>query len=286
MGLYLIASILDVARMSSGILILEVAVGLGMVIFVHELGHFVVAKLCGVKCEKFYLGFDIGGWKICKFRWGETEYGIGVLPLGGYVKMLGQEDNPARLKEEIERAKAAKAAGGTDSATSAESGGKGKSAEPPIDIEAAEQALYDPRSYLAQSVPKRMAIISAGVIMNLIFAFVAATVAYAIGVEQVACEVGAVQPGDPAWAADLRVGDQIVDINGEPVDRYRDLQAGVSLSGKGIFSFLSSRRTRKDVTMQIRRPGVDEVISVTMHPNRERADPDDRNRSTRDNHDC
>ena len=67
-------------------------------IFVHELGHFSVAKLCGVKCEKFYLGFDIGGLKFCKFRWGETEYGIGILPLGGYVKMLGQEDNPGQAE--------------------------------------------------------------------------------------------------------------------------------------------------------------------------------------------
>ncbi|HXT59955.1 MAG TPA: site-2 protease family protein, partial [Pirellulales bacterium] len=87
------------------LLVLEVALGIGMVIFVHELGHFAVAKWCGVKCEKFYLGFDIGGWKLCKFRWGETEYGIGILPLGGYVKMLGQEDNPSRMAEEMERAK-------------------------------------------------------------------------------------------------------------------------------------------------------------------------------------
>ena len=50
------------------VLSLKVAVGLGFVIFVHELGHFLVAKLCGVKCEKFYLGFDIGGLKFCKFR--------------------------------------------------------------------------------------------------------------------------------------------------------------------------------------------------------------------------
>ncbi len=56
---------------------------LGLAIFVHELGHFLVAKACGVKCEKFYLGFDIYGIKLFKFQWGETEYGIGVLPLGG-----------------------------------------------------------------------------------------------------------------------------------------------------------------------------------------------------------
>ena len=76
---------------SSWAVILQVAAGLGFVIFVHELGHFLVAKACGVKCEKFYIGFDIGGMKLAKVQWGETEYGIGILPLGGYVKMLGQE---------------------------------------------------------------------------------------------------------------------------------------------------------------------------------------------------
>ena len=80
----------------------KVILGLGMVIFVHELGHFLLAKACGVKCEKFYVGFDVADIKIgdrvvipralIKFKWGETEYGIGILPLGGYVKMLGQED--------------------------------------------------------------------------------------------------------------------------------------------------------------------------------------------------
>src|SRR6201995_6155347 len=92
-------------------IIAQVAVGLGFVIFVHELGHFLVAKACGVKCEKFYLGFDIYGLKLCKFTWGETEYGIGILPLGGYVKMLGQDDNPNRLHEETERAKLKSAEG-------------------------------------------------------------------------------------------------------------------------------------------------------------------------------
>ena len=86
-------------------IVAAVAVGIGMVIFVHELGHFAVAKWCGVKCEKFYLGFDIGGWKLFKYQRGETEYGIGILPLGGYVKMLGQEDNPQRMQEEFERSK-------------------------------------------------------------------------------------------------------------------------------------------------------------------------------------
>ena len=62
--------------------VLQVAGGLGFVIFVHELGHFLVAKACGVKCEKFFLGFDVGGLKLASFKAGETEYGIGILPLG------------------------------------------------------------------------------------------------------------------------------------------------------------------------------------------------------------
>ena len=82
--------------------ILKVAVGLGAVIFVHELGHFLVAKACGVKFEKFMIGFDIGGYKISR-QWGETEYGIGILPLGGYVKMLGQDDDPAHIAEQMQK---------------------------------------------------------------------------------------------------------------------------------------------------------------------------------------
>ena len=157
-----------------------------MVIFVHELGHFLVAKACGVKCEKFYLGFDIFGLKLARFRWGETEYGIGILPLGGYVKMLGQEDNPAKAAEEMERAKLARTAAEGDVLPEGEA--------------AAETSIFDPRSYLAKSVPKRMAIISAGVIMNVIFAFVVAVIAYERGVNEIPCVVGRVLPGDPAWA--------------------------------------------------------------------------------------
>jgi regulator of sigma E protease len=163
--------------------------------------------------------------------------------------MLGQEDNPARLREELERAKAARAAG--DSA-----GGNpettGASPSEAMDIEAAEQALYDPRSYLAQSVPKRMAIISAGVIMNVLFALVAGILAYQIGVQQIACAVGAVVPGKGAWQADLKVGDRFERIAGEPVSTFSDLKAAVSL---GDIS--------KGIPMVVRRPGVDERWTVT-----------------------
>ena len=77
----------------------------------HELGHFLVAKWCGVKCEKFYVGFDVPikilglqlPSKLFHFQWGETEYGVGIIPLGGYVKMLGQDDDPRAAQAALGR---------------------------------------------------------------------------------------------------------------------------------------------------------------------------------------
>jgi regulator of sigma E protease len=243
-----------------------VAVGLGFVIFVHELGHFLVAKLCGVRCEKFYLGFDIAGLRFCKFRWGETEYGIGILPLGGYVKMLGQEDNPARLQEEIERAKQGAhppAEGQALSSPAGRGNGGAGSQTPPANTEspASNPALYDPRSFLAQSVPKRMAIISAGVIMNVIFAFLMAMVAFYMGVEQSPCVIGQVVPGDPAWQADLRPGDRILDIAGKRMKQFRDLIATISLGDIDA---------EKGVPVVVERPGVKQPLSITVKPDHSR----------------
>jgi len=252
------------------IAVLEVSVALGLVIFVHELGHFAVAKLCGVKCEKFYLGFDIAGWKLCKFRWGETEYGIGILPLGGYVKMLGQEDNPAKLREEIERAKQKQADAEAPSPPApdhsvvpaadrfavpgarGEPSGIGSSS----DVEAAQRALFDPRSYLAQSVPRRMAIISAGVVMNLVFAFVVAAIAFQMGVPQRPCRVGGLMPGQAAWQQDMRVGDQITEIDGKRIEKFRDMQEAVRLSDN----------VRQGIPIVVQRPGLEEPLTFTVKP--------------------
>lgn len=230
--------------------VLMVIVGLGLIIFVHELGHFVVAKLCGVKCEKFYLGFDFFGLRIARFRWGETEYGIGIVPLGGYVKMLGQEDNPARLREEFERAKAA-----GDAASQSSTGES---------LASMQEALYDPRSYLAKSVPQRMAIISAGVAMNLVFAFVAAVLAYFIGVQEIPCGVGQIAPGEGAWRAGILPGDKILEINGQKTHRFQDLQQSISLARRG-----------QSVTMRIERPTPEgpQVLDLELVPDRIRVVP-------------
>ncbi len=250
MGLYLVFAVSDSSWLAWTLNVVLVLVGLNLVILVHELGHFVVARMCGVRCEKFYVWFDIFGWKLLKFRRGDTEYGLGVLPLGGYVKMLGQEDNPARLKEEIQRAKLEHPQ---------------PSAALKRDIESAEQALYDPQSYLAQSVPKRMAIISAGVVMNVVFSFVAAVFAYGLGVQQIECAVGAVFAGEAAWRANLRVGDRIERIADTRAERFSDLQRAVSVGD-----------IDDGVTMVLRRPNPDgsqQWLELTLHPDRFRDAP-------------
>ena len=233
--------------------VLLVLIGVNMLIIVHEWGHFIVARMCGVKCEKFYIWFDIFGWKICKFKWGDTEYGFGVLPLGGYVKMLGQEDNPARLREELERAKAEQAAADQDDTDAGQTADRDEPDE--IDIEAAEAALYDPTSYLAQSVPKRMAIISAGVIMNVVFAFVVAVIGYQMGVFEPDCGIGAISPGGAAWKANLKVGDRIKSISGKEVVRFRQLND--AMLGDDI---------DQGLPLIIERPGVDGPIDVKVVP--------------------
>ncbi|MCC6491891.1 MAG: site-2 protease family protein [Pirellulales bacterium] len=214
MGMCVIAAALDPELISHWVLvILQVAVGLGAVIFVHELGHFAVAKLCGVKCEKFFIGFDIGGYKISR-KWGETEYGVGILPLGGYVKMLGQDDNPANIAEQVRESEVA---------------GDAPDAKEIIGPDG-RTYLVDSRSYLAKSVPQRMAIISAGVIMNVIFAFIFAMVAYKIGVPYQPSIVSKTAPGSPAWRAGLRPGDEVVQV-GEIVEpSFTDLMGSVTLA--------------------------------------------------------
>jgi regulator of sigma E protease len=200
--------------------ILRVCIGLGFVIFVHELGHFLAAKFFGVKCEKFYVGFDVPiqigplklPAKLFHFQWGETEYGIGSIPLGGYVKMLGQDDDPRKMEEENERIRVA--------------GGNAEAVGP---------AQYDPRSFPAKNVFARMVIISAGVIMNILFGIVFAAVAYRIGVPYESTVVGEVLAGDPAWHAGMQSGDHIVQVADmkEPKKDlgFRRMREAIALAG-------------------------------------------------------
>jgi len=170
--------------------ILYVAAGIGLVIFFHELGHFAVAKWCNVCVERFSIGFGPVLWRTKR---GETEYALSLVPFGGYVKMLGQDDiDPSQLSS--------------------------------------DEIAQDPRSYSAKSVPQRMAIISAGVIMNLITGLLFYASAFGLGIETSQPVVGLVEVGLPAWEAGMERGDRIRRINGESIASFDDIMLEVALA--------------------------------------------------------
>ena len=164
---------------------------LGILIFVHELGHFTVAKFCGVRVLKFSLGF---GPKLFGFRKGDTEYLLSAIPLGGYVKMMGE--------------------------------GKGDD-----DTDSVLTEEEKPFSYEYKSPWQRLAIIIAGPLANIVFAAFIFTVVYFFGVPSLSPVIGEVNHEMPAFTAGLQTGDKIVSINGEEIENWEQLSTNVRASG-------------------------------------------------------
>lgn len=170
---------------------LKVVVGLGFIIFIHELGHFLAAKWCDVHVRTFSIGFG-PAVPFCSYKWGETTYMIGIIPLGGYVAMVGE--------------------------------GEGAEGE--------EEGEEDPRSFRKKSVWQRMAIISAGVIMNIIFGMGCFVAAYLHGVQEKPATVGYVEGGGAAWRSGMRTGDHITLIDTRQNPYFDDLRPIVMSSRK------------------------------------------------------
>ncbi len=168
--------------------ILAFVVLLGVLITAHELGHFIVAKLSGVKVETFSIGF---GPPIVSFQRGDTEYRIAWIPLGGYVRMLGMEASAAGEGRVVE----------TEETTPSDRG----------------RALFDKPPFV------RMLIAAAGPVMNLLlpFALLWPFIAYSGRFDELpGNQVGAVDEGLPAFKAGMREGDTIVAIDHAPVDAF------------------------------------------------------------------
>jgi regulator of sigma E protease len=203
-------------------------VGLGFLILAHEFGHFIVAKVTGMRVEEFSIGF--GRYLVSK-RIGETVYGISMLPLGGYVRVTGmhREEFEARIAEAREK----------EAEFQADQDQPRKKRRRPQDPEdrlagpralSADEIAATPleRRYYAQPFFHKVAFIIAGVVMNLVVAFLLLfIVALYQGESVVSMTLEKVEPGTPAVAAGLQPGDRVVSIGGKEVSDWQEARTEI-----------------------------------------------------------
>jgi regulator of sigma E protease len=169
---------------------------LTIVVFFHELGHFMMARLCGIKVLVFSIGFgpEIAGFND---RYG-TRWKISAVPLGGYVKFFG-DDNAASVPDKA--------------AASAMTDGERKD------------------SFMFQPVGSRAAVVAAGPIANFVLAIaIFAAIFMTVGKQTTSARVDTVQPASAAEAAGFKPGDLVTAINGEKIESFSDMQRIVSIS--------------------------------------------------------
>jgi regulator of sigma E protease len=184
----------------------SVIVLLGVLIFVHELGHFLTAKLAGVGVLKFSLGF---GPRLYGKKIGETEYLLSLIPLGGYVKLLGESEDDELAEEDKKR------------------------------------------SFMGQSVWKRMGIVATGPIFNLLLAVIIFTFVYSWGIPVLTSKIGSIQQGTAAYNAGLKNDDVITSINSKPVSRWTDMAELINNSNGHVLD-ITVKRDGKSFTIPVK----------------------------------
>ena len=188
--------------------IVSTIVVLGVLIFVHELGHFLLAKAVGVRVERFSLGFPP---KMIGKKIGETEYCLSWIPLGGYVKMFGE--NP----DEVES------------------------------ISAEEKH----RSFTHKPTWARFLIVVAGPGFNFLFAFLVFWLVFSVhGLEHLDSRVGRVTAGMPAAEAGLQSGDLVTALDGKPVQYFDEIENLVQLA-KGREVRVTVQREEKTLSVPV-----------------------------------
>ncbi len=242
-----------------------VLLGFGGIVMIHELGHFIVAKLGGIKVEAFSIGMPpvlVGirklkkGWRIrllpkpdaadpVEEGDNETEYQIGMFPIGGFVKMLGQSDTGAA------------------------------------------DADNDPRSYANRPIWIRICVVSAGVIFNAIGAVVLFMILFMNGINLPPAVVGHVVNNSPAYDAGLRAGDEVVEVSGDRFVDFAAVQLSPALSSPGepiSYVVRHPNGTEDNIeviaeviagdTTKLRYSGIAQAGTVTLNP-RIADDPND-----------
>jgi len=185
---------------------LSFLVVLGILIFVHEFGHFLAARRLGVGVTKFSFGF---GPKLAGYRRGETEYLISAVPLGGYVKLVGEGDGDTVPPEERDR------------------------------------------SFSHKPVWVKMAVVLAGPLGNLVFAFLVFWAVFLGGVPSLTTRIGDVLENSPAARAGLAKDDVIVRIGDRPVFTWEELARTIREEGEGKRLDLTVRRGDREIHVEV-----------------------------------
>ncbi|MFN0047546.1 MAG: RIP metalloprotease RseP [Cytophagales bacterium] len=190
----------------------QMILGLSILVGVHELGHFLPAKWFGMRVEKFFLFFDVGNFKFFSFKKGDTEYGLGWLPLGGYVKISGMVDES-------------------------------------LDTEMLKRPA-EPYEFRAKPAWQRLIVMLGGVTVNLITGIVifvlltytlgerfypAKEIKYGIVAQKLAQEIG------------LKTGDKIIKINGNEFDNFADVYSPDVLLSSGSYYTINRNDTILDI---------------------------------------
>lgn len=199
--------------MGTLVMVGQVILALSILIILHELGHFLAARMFGIKVEKFYLFFDAWGVKLFKFTYKGCEYGIGWLPLGGYVKIAGMIDESMDT----------------------------------------EQLKQEPKEWEFRSKPawQRLIVMLGGIIVNVIVGIVVFwLLTFAYGEQDIDNRrlTNGIVPGIIGKEIGLQAGDRIVRINGREVVNYRELLSSEVLMGDAT---LTVQRDGKELALQV-----------------------------------
>ena len=204
----------------------------GLVVLVHELGHFMAAKWLGVYAPRFSIGFGPALWKR---RFGETEYVLGALPLGGFVRMASREDEATAFLEGGSEQSKVPAVGASSSptVTGEPHAVEAKTADwdPDAMIPFGPKPVPEDRWFESKPLWGRLIIMLAGVTMNAVLALVVSTGLFVgYGRAYIPAVVDSVVAGRPAERAGLERGDSIVAVDGIPVKRWDEVTRRISTS--------------------------------------------------------
>lgn len=196
--------------MSIVIMVGQLILGLSILVILHELGHFLAARAFGIKVEKFYLFFDAWNFSLFKFNYKGVEYGVGWLPLGGYVKIAGMIDESMDTEQ--------------------------------------MQGPAQPWEFRSKPAWQRLIVMLGGIIVNIIlgiFIFWMLTLKYGETYTPVASAHYGIVPGQVGMKMGLEPGDQIYAVNGVPIKRFEDITSSTVFYDHSVLDVLRGNQHLK-----------------------------------------